>query len=69
MANVSLECAAGGAREVSDSGAVTLSLKPGIWFYRVRGFNWSLPAGAQAMSWSDPMRLVVKGPRFKIVKP
>ena len=44
-----------------------LPLGPGAWYYRVRGFNYTLPTGAQQMSWSDPARIVVAKPRFKIV--
>ena len=34
--------------------SVVLPLKPGTWYYRVRGFNYGLPTGAQQMSWSGP---------------
>jgi hypothetical protein len=40
----------------------------GTWYYRVRGVNPALPAGAQAMSWSAPVRLRVTGDRFVVVK-
>jgi hypothetical protein len=40
----------------------------GTWFYRIRGINPALPAGAQAMSWSNPVRLRVTGDSFVIVK-
>jgi hypothetical protein len=40
----------------------------GIWFYRVRGVNPSLPAGAQTMSWSKPVRIRVTGDQFVVVK-
>ena len=40
----------------------------GTWFYRVRGENPALPDGAQAMSWSKPVRVNVTGDRFVIVK-
>jgi hypothetical protein len=46
-----------------------LPLKPGTWYYRVRGFNYSLPTGAQQMSWSDPARIVVAKPKFRVVGP
>ena len=49
--------------------STVLPLKPGTWYYRVRGFNYALPTGAQQMSWSDPARIVVAKPKFKIVKP
>jgi len=40
----------------------------GTWWYRVRGFNPELPAGAQDMSWSTPVRIKVTGDRFVLVK-
>jgi hypothetical protein len=51
------------------STAATLPLKPGTWYYRVRGINLSLPAGAaQQMAWSTPIGLVVTKPKFRVVK-
>jgi hypothetical protein len=47
--------------------SVVLPLKPGTWYYRVRGFNYSLPTGAQQMSWSDPAKIVVAKPKFTLV--
>ena len=47
--------------------SAVLPLKPGTWYYRVRGFNYSLPTGAQQMSWSDPAKIVVAKPRFRVV--
>jgi hypothetical protein len=47
--------------------STVLPLKPGTWYYRVRGFNYSLPTGAQQMSWSDPARIVVAKPKFRVV--
>jgi hypothetical protein len=44
-----------------------LPLKTGTWYYRVRGFNINLPTGAQQMSWSDPSKIVVAKPKFRIV--
>jgi hypothetical protein len=44
-----------------------LPLAPGTWYYRVRGFNYTLPSGAQQMSWSDPARIVVAKPKFQVV--
>src|SRR4051794_31455684 len=49
--------------------SMVLPLKPGTWYYRVRGFNFALPTGAQQMSWSDPARIVVAKPKFRVVKP
>jgi hypothetical protein len=47
--------------------SVVLPLKPGTWYYRVRGFNYGLPTGAQQMSWSDPARIVVAKPKFRVI--
>jgi hypothetical protein len=47
--------------------STVLPLKPGTWYYRVRGFNYALPTGAQQMSWSDPAKIVVAKPKFKVV--
>ena len=43
-----------------------LPLSAGTWWYRVRGIDYNLPTGVQQMSWSDPQRLVVAPPKFKI---
>jgi hypothetical protein len=43
-----------------------LPLRPGTWFYRVRGFDFNLPTGAQAMAWSKPTKLVVTAPKFRV---
>jgi hypothetical protein len=40
----------------------------GNWFYRVRGINEALPAGARAMTWSPIVRIMITGDRFTIVK-
>jgi hypothetical protein len=47
--------------------SVVLPLPVGTWWYRVRGFNLNLPTGAQQMSWSDPSKIVVARPKFKVV--
>jgi hypothetical protein len=47
--------------------AKTLPLKPGSWWYRIRGINDALPAGHQYMSWSPPLRLTVTKPKFRLV--
>jgi hypothetical protein len=47
--------------------STVLPLPAGTWYYRVRGFNYTLPTGAQQMSWSDPARIVVAKPRFRVV--
>jgi hypothetical protein len=43
-----------------------LPLKPGTWWYRVRGFDYNLPTGAQQMAWSKPTRIVVTAPKFRV---
>ena len=47
--------------------STVLPLKPGTWYYRVRGFGFSLRTGSQEMSWSDPAKIVVAKPKFKVV--
>ena len=47
--------------------SVNLPLTPGTWWYRVRGINFSLPSGAQQMSWSTPAKIVVTKPTFSVV--
>jgi hypothetical protein len=50
------------------STSANLPLKPGSWFYRVRGIDLSLPTGAAQMTWSDKMGLVIAKPKFKLGK-
>jgi hypothetical protein len=58
----------GGARGTMTLGtAAVLPLTPGTWYYRVRGFNYSLPTNSQQMSWSNPAKIVVAKPQFKLV--
>jgi hypothetical protein len=45
-----------------------LTLEPGVWYYRVRGVNFSLPGTARAMSWSAPVGVKVAKPTFAVVK-
>ena len=47
--------------------SLVLPVGPGTWYYRVRGFDYSLPSGSQQMSWSDPAKLVVARPTYKVV--
>jgi hypothetical protein len=44
-----------------------LPLKPGTWFYRVRGYDYNLPTGTQEMGWSAPVKIIVARPRFHIL--
>lgn len=50
------------------STSAVLPLKPGTWWYRVRGISWRLPQNAQYMSWSDPTRIAAARPTY-VVKP
>jgi hypothetical protein len=59
--------ASGGLGLMTFATSVVLPVGPGTWWYRVRGFDYSLPTGAQQMSWSDPVKLVVAAPKFKLV--
>ncbi|HUJ56263.1 MAG TPA: hypothetical protein VLW49_09785 [Gaiellaceae bacterium] len=46
--------------------SAVLPLKPGTWWYRVRGFDYNLPTNSQQMAWSTPQKLVVARPRFRV---
>jgi hypothetical protein len=46
--------------------SITLPLKPGKWFYRVRGINLTLPSGASTMAWSPKVGIVIAKPKFRI---
>ncbi len=48
--------------------SATLPLKPGKWWYRVRGINLALPPGAQKMAWSPAVPVIVARPTFRVVK-
>jgi len=65
--NAELDPANGQPGKMTFSNSIVLPVGPGTWWYRVRGFDYSLPTGAQQMSWSDPAKLVVAAPKFKIV--
>jgi hypothetical protein len=49
--------------------SAVLPVGPGTWYYRVRGYDFSLPTGVQQMSWSDPVKIVVAKAKFKILPP
>ena len=49
--------------------SAVLPLKPGTWWYRVRGVDFNLPTNAQFLGWSEPTRLVVTKPTFTVAKP
>ncbi len=54
--------------KVTPSTSLALQVKPGTWYYRVRGLDSLLAGTKTGLSWSDPVRLVVTKPRFKIVR-
>jgi len=43
-----------------------VTLKPGVWYYRVRGLNLGQLRNPY-MSWSAPVRIVVAAPKFALV--
>ena len=47
--------------------SLTLPVGPGTWYYRVRGLDFLLSGTKPQMSWSDPAKVVVTKPRFKVV--
>jgi hypothetical protein len=53
--------------KLTDGTATTLPLAPGSWYYRVRGLDAMLMGTKTALSWSDPVRVVVTRPRFRVV--
>jgi hypothetical protein len=48
--------------------ALTPSLAPGTWYYRVRGMNTSVPGNKPQMSWSDPASLKIAAPSFRVIR-
>jgi hypothetical protein len=46
--------------------ALVLNLKPGTWYYRVRGFDYNMPTGDQKMVWSSPTKIVVAAPQLHV---
>jgi hypothetical protein len=53
---------------LTTSTAALLPLTTGTWYYRVRGFDYNLPAGSQQMAWSDVQQLTISKPTFKVVQ-
>lgn len=53
--------------------SAVLPLKPGTWYYRVRGYDYDLPTSVQtptdapALAWSQPTKIVITAPRFHIL--
>jgi hypothetical protein len=52
-------------KRVTLSTSSLLPLKPGLWYYRVRGLN-AAQVGTQAMTWSAPAAIRVVRPTFRI---
>jgi hypothetical protein len=53
----------------TDATSVVLPLTKrslGTWYYRVRGRNADLPAGAAVMAWSKPVAIRITGDRFVV---
>ena len=46
--------------------SLVLPVTTGTWYYRVRGYDYSLPTKAQQMSWSDVAKIVVAKPTFTV---
>ena len=53
-------------RHSTPATSAMLPLRAGTWWYRVRGINPYLP-GNQKMSWSNPVRLRIASPTFRVV--
>jgi hypothetical protein len=53
-------------RMVTPSTAAQLNLKPGVWYYRVRGIDASIPSLSQGMTWSKPQYLRIRPRTFVI---
>jgi hypothetical protein len=51
----------------TSSTSYVLPVGPGTWYYRVRGINAFIPGNKPMMSWSDPTKLVVSKPSFRVV--
>jgi hypothetical protein len=50
---------------ITRSTSAVLNLRPGNWFYRVRGLNPS-QVGTSAMTWSAPVAITVARPTFRV---
>jgi hypothetical protein len=43
-----------------------VSLTTGTWYYRVRGIDLQMPAGAQGMAWSSVRKVVIAKPVYRV---
>jgi hypothetical protein len=60
--------AVGQIKTPTSSTSYVLPVGPGTWYYRVRGLNAFIPGNEPMMSWSDPTKLVVARPSFRVVR-
>ena len=54
-------------KQLTPATSLTLPLAPGTWYYRVRGLDFLISGSKPQLSWSDPVKLVVTKPRFRVV--
>jgi len=50
---------------ITQTTSATLTLAPGVWYYRVRGIDVQIPK-AQSMGWSSVRKLKILKPTFRI---
>jgi hypothetical protein len=60
--------AVGKVTTLTSATSYVLPVGPGTWYYRVRGLNAFIPGNEPLMSWSDPTKLVVTRPSFRVVR-
>jgi hypothetical protein len=53
---------------ITPATSAVLPLKPGRWYYRVRGIDLDIPGARQGMTWSAPVALRIAKPTFRVVK-
>jgi hypothetical protein len=53
---------------VTPATSANLSLKPGTWYYRVRGTDTGLPSGAQGMAWSSVRKVRIAKPVYRLTR-
>lgn len=54
-----------GKRVVASTSAL-LDLTPGVWYYRIRGLDETLPGTQTGMTWSDPEKFTILRPTFTV---
>lgn len=50
------------------STSALLNLKKGVWYYRVRGIDSSLPTNNRGMTWSDPQYVKILPRTFRLLR-